>query len=977
MEYQDNAAGVTTITGLDDYLITGTLDQYGPMNGVLVNGTRYAYYAKYADITNGTDYETGQGTWSGGNTLSRDAITTSSNAGNSVNWGAGQKAIFIVADAELSTDMEQMVEGATKKILTVAERTNIAASKTKTDLITVTQAVDLDTMEAQINAAAAGMRYRGNWDASSGVFPGAGTALLGDFYYCSVSGTVDGNEFTAGDNIVALVNNASISTYAGNWSKHDQTDAVQSVAGLVGTITSAALRAAIYARDPFAYKPAGEPLVVLAFGDSNMVGIPLAGDPSLQTTNNNLYTWATNTAYNTADLQWRIVNPNATVLTGTPAAPTPLIGILRASNGDTGFAVADQLQRETGRDVYLYHIACGGKTMAYWLPGGGAGKEGMNTLENVTYGFAAAIAAIPGLTQTYADVVIMSDGTNDAGTGVKSLEFITNFQTMYNHMVSLGFVDEKNTQWFQCEPAQVYPGYAAGWAGFNALMSATAGNVQTASSIGLGADPDNVHFTALSLDTFGRNAAASALANPINKGPLRNFFRTESTIADGATAVAHRFDTSTTYANASAKLLDVSNNGNSRFSVLVGNIIQGDPTADTALKLRVAGSASYDLVYTPSAFFSTTNLKTGGANGAWFTSRMEAGAGFYAFRLQADNTLSGSSSLLAIGDAADGSFVTVSRTGLINAKGGFSTTAASAIARTTLTVPTAIVTSMDSPSLLLNGQITHNFANIIPGYRVNVAETHIMQQGPSFTTGAIFAAQSTIKNHTGYTGAFVAPAAFFAQNTYIADTTASSTVMHYDFASSPIFDVANGGTLTVANLWQHYAGATVNTGATVTARHGFAAFDKTGSGSITSQVGFTSNLTSSGATNTTHLLMGTTTPPSGNFGIYQSDTFVNRLNGGLRFAIREATADNVTVTTADTIIKFNRATAQAVALPACSTCPGLLLICKQVGAGIPTLAPNGSDTIDGAASLAMTGADSVLMLFSDGANWRVLHSGAP
>lgn len=33
---------------------------------------------------------------------------------------------------------------------------------------------------------------------------------------------------------------------------------------------------------------------------------------------------------------------------------------------------------------------------------------------------------------------------------------------------------------------------------------------------------------------------------------------------------------------------------------------------------------------------------------------------------------------------------------------------------------------------------------------------------------------------------------------------------------------------------------------------------------------------------------------------------------------------------------------------------------------IPTLTPNGSDTIDGAASLAMTGA-----------NWRVLHSGAP
>jgi hypothetical protein len=153
MEYQNNAAGVTTITGLDDYLITGTLDQHGPMNGVLVNGTRYAYYAKYADIANGTDYETGQGTWSGDNTLSRDTITTSSNAGNSVNWGSGQKAIYIVADAELSTDMEQMVEGATKKILTVSERSSIATMKSKVDLITITQAADLDQMVIDIGGA--------------------------------------------------------------------------------------------------------------------------------------------------------------------------------------------------------------------------------------------------------------------------------------------------------------------------------------------------------------------------------------------------------------------------------------------------------------------------------------------------------------------------------------------------------------------------------------------------------------------------------------------------------------------------------------------------------------------------------------------------------------------------------------------------------------------------------------------------------
>lgn len=39
--------------------------------------------------------------------------------------------------------------------------------------------------------------------------------------------------------MVATTDNASTSTYASNWSKHDQTDAVQSVAGKTGAVTLA------------------------------------------------------------------------------------------------------------------------------------------------------------------------------------------------------------------------------------------------------------------------------------------------------------------------------------------------------------------------------------------------------------------------------------------------------------------------------------------------------------------------------------------------------------------------------------------------------------------------------------------------------------------------------------------------------------------------------------------------------------------
>lgn len=124
-----------------------------------------------------------------------------------------------------------------------------AAQGTKVDFLTVTQAVDLDQMETDIAALANGMVYKGNWDASSGSFPGSGSAQTGWFYYVSVAGTVDGISFAVGDNIVATVDNASASAYTNNWSKHDQTDAVQAVVGLTGSIVKSALLAALNVED--------------------------------------------------------------------------------------------------------------------------------------------------------------------------------------------------------------------------------------------------------------------------------------------------------------------------------------------------------------------------------------------------------------------------------------------------------------------------------------------------------------------------------------------------------------------------------------------------------------------------------------------------------------------------------------------------------------------------------------------------------
>ena len=125
----------------------------------------------------------------------------------------------------------------------------LTADETKVDFLTVTQAVDLDQMETDIAALENGMVYKGDWNAGSGSFPGGGSAQTGWFYYVSGAGTVNGIAFAVGDNIVATTDNASTSTYASNWSKHDQTDAVQAVVGLTGSVSKSGLLSALNVED--------------------------------------------------------------------------------------------------------------------------------------------------------------------------------------------------------------------------------------------------------------------------------------------------------------------------------------------------------------------------------------------------------------------------------------------------------------------------------------------------------------------------------------------------------------------------------------------------------------------------------------------------------------------------------------------------------------------------------------------------------
>ena len=107
--------------------------------------------------------------------------------------------------------------------------------KTKLDYISITQAVDLDTIETRVNALDAAVVLMGTWDASVGTFPGGGSAQAGESYIISVGGTVDSVEFVVGDRIVAITDNASTTVYATNWLKLDYTDKVSASTDLTDT----------------------------------------------------------------------------------------------------------------------------------------------------------------------------------------------------------------------------------------------------------------------------------------------------------------------------------------------------------------------------------------------------------------------------------------------------------------------------------------------------------------------------------------------------------------------------------------------------------------------------------------------------------------------------------------------------------------------------------------------------------------------
>jgi hypothetical protein len=92
---KDRVKETTTSTGTGSVVLAGAVTGFQSFASALADGD-----TTYYTIEDGTDWETGLGTWTEStSTLARTTVYDSSNSGNAVDWGAGEKNVFITLPA--------------------------------------------------------------------------------------------------------------------------------------------------------------------------------------------------------------------------------------------------------------------------------------------------------------------------------------------------------------------------------------------------------------------------------------------------------------------------------------------------------------------------------------------------------------------------------------------------------------------------------------------------------------------------------------------------------------------------------------------------------------------------------------------------------------------------------------------------------------------------------------------------------------
>ena len=111
LDFVANCAGISTVIGSGDYVISAGTTKHRNMVDVLTDGQEVSYYVTPRESLV-AGYETGTAVWDvPSSSLVVQSVLTSSNSNAKVSWTVGEKVVYITASTLMLTDATQLVTG--------------------------------------------------------------------------------------------------------------------------------------------------------------------------------------------------------------------------------------------------------------------------------------------------------------------------------------------------------------------------------------------------------------------------------------------------------------------------------------------------------------------------------------------------------------------------------------------------------------------------------------------------------------------------------------------------------------------------------------------------------------------------------------------------------------------------------------------------------------------------------------------------
>jgi hypothetical protein len=251
-----------------------------------------------------------------------------------------------------------------------------------------------------------------------------------------------------------------------------------------------------------ALKQDNGPLLVVATGQSNMLGSNNDTSGDNTTTSAKVFVW-----------NWSLGATGEFVISAPETFPPYGNSYTKTNNLAHWFGL--RLAEETGRDVYIVLRAQGSTSIVEWTPGFVTSDQFAFLSNEVSQ----ALALTPALAgKTKADVCLWLQGEQDAGMVVST--YRSHFATVYARFTGAAWFDQQRP--FICGELPLGTVYATQ----NALHSNHHRygrmHVLTASSVNLDVDSSGVHYTGASLQELGYNRFANAYFEHLANLPSLN-----------------------------------------------------------------------------------------------------------------------------------------------------------------------------------------------------------------------------------------------------------------------------------------------------------------------------------------------------------------------------------------------------------------------------------------------------------------------